>query len=519
MNSNNIRKIAIVGGGTAGWMSAAALSHATRGKTCEIALIESADIGIVGVGEATIPPIINFIKHLGIDETEFIQATQGSIKLGIKFQDWYRQDHSFWHPFGDIGVTIDDKLFFPYWLKARQLGDTTPYTAYSPAAVMGDANRFYPPYKAAKDSFLAAASYAYHFDAALVARFMRRYAEARGVKRIEDNVIDVALRENGFIDKLTLEKHPAVEADLYLDCTGFRALLIGKILQVPYDDWIDYLPCDRAVAMPTANTGQLPPYTLSTAKNAGWVWRIPLQHRTGNGYVYCSRYCDDDEAVKTLHASVQGEPLAEPRLLRFTTGRRKEMWNKNCVAIGLSAGFLEPLESTAIQLILKGVRSLIELFPDKAFEAPLVREYNRLMNRDYENIRDFIVLHYCTTQRDDTAFWRWCREQMRIPESLQEKIDLFKSRGCLQWNPTDLFREPSWYSVFLGMGIEPRVYDPLIDSSDFSKVETVLKQVRTLMVQMADGLPLHAEYLRKHCPAPADPVVTAPWSKSSRQGG
>lgn len=504
MSCGGIRKIAIVGGGTAGWMSAAALSHATRGKLCDIILIESADIGTIGVGEATIPPIVHFINYLGVDEAEFMKATQASYKLGIKFKDWHQKGHSYWHPFGSIGVTIDGKPFFPYWLKARRKGDTTPFSAYSAAAVMGDAHRYYPPSRASANSFLAGASYAYHFDAALVAKFMRQYAEARGVIRIEDNVVDVGMSENGFIDKLKLKTHPAVEADLYIDCTGFRALLIGEALGVPYEDWTDYLPCDRAVAMPTAATDQWPPYTLSTAKDAGWTWRIPLQHRTGNGYVYCSKYCSDEEAVQTLRASVEGDPLTEPRLLRFTTGRRKQAWSKNCVAIGLSAGFLEPLESTAIQLILKGVRSLIELFPDRSSEAPLVNEYNRLLMRDYENIRDFIVLHYAVTRREDTPFWRWCRERMPVSDSLQEKIDLFRTRGYVQWNPTDLFREPSWYSVFVGMGVEPETYDPLIESSNFGQVEKILGQVRTAMVQMAEGLPRHEEYLRRYCPAPVD---------------
>lgn len=496
MVPERIEKIAILGGGTAGWIVAAALSHTL--KHCEITLIESEEIGTVGVGEATIPPILNFLNYLGIQEQEFMAFTEATYKLGIKFQDWKALGAEYWHPFGNVGVNIDNKPFFPYWLKSFLRGNTSAYSDYCPAAVMAQNNKFYPFTKAPKESFLASTSYAYHFDAGLVAKFLRKYSENKGVNRIEGRVVDAVLDETGFIKKLLLDSKEEIFADLFIDCSGFKGLLIDKVLNSNYEDWSDFLPCDRAIAVPTSNTEKLSPYTVAHAREAGWTWQIPLMHRTGNGYVYASKFCSDEEARNTLLKVVKGNVLAEPRVLQFTTGRRKQMWKQNCISIGLSAGFIEPLESTAIQLIIKGVRTLIELFPMKDCNPALVKEYNRLLNTDYENIRDFVVLHYCMTKRTDTPFWQWCADGMRIPESLKDKMTLYKTQGHLQWNPLDLFREPSWHAVFLGMGLYPNYYDSKLDGLDFHKVEDILKQLKGLMYEMASGLPDHQNYLKEN---------------------
>lgn len=503
MNMDAIQKIAIVGGGTSGWMAAATLARALQGTAVSIELVESPDVDIIGVGEATIPPILNFIRFLEIDENDFIRHTQGSIKLGIKFKDWRRIGETYMHPFGSVGVRIDGNSFYPCWLKAKMNGDPSAYTDYSPAAAMADANAFFPPSKAAQDSFLAGASYALHFDAVRVGRYLRDYARARGVARIEDHVVKVALREDGFIGELGLKSGGKIRADLYIDCTGFKGLLIEDALKSGYDDWSRYLPVDRAIAMPTANAGPIAPYTLATAREHGWTWKIPLQHRTGNGYVYCSRYCSDDAARATLLGAAEGRVLQEPRIIPFVTGKRKRIWLKNCVALGLAAGFLEPLESTAIHLVTQGIRLLVQLFPDRRCDERLVREYNRRMDAEYLAVRDFIILHYCTTGREDTPFWRLMKE-MEIPDSLRERIELFKAGGVLYHDPHPLFEAPSWYSIFEGMGIRPVRYDPLVDKTEPGKLQDVLLQVRNLMRHMAGGLPSHEEYLRKYCPAPRE---------------
>lgn len=501
MSADPIQRIAIIGGGTAGWMAAAALARTLKGQAVRIELVESADVGTIGVGESTIPPIIKFLQFLEIDEKDFIQQTQASFKLAIKFKDWRRIGESYLHPFGIIGVTIDGNPFYPCWLRARLNGDTSEFTDYSPAAVMAEENKFFPPSKAPKESFLAGASYALHFDALLVAKYLRKYAESRGVVRYEDHVVNVSMRENGFIGELDLKSGRKIQADFYIDCTGFKGLLIEEALNTGYEDWRHYLPCDRAVAMPTENTGVTVPYTQATARDHGWTWRIPLQHRTGNGYVYCSEYCGDEQARDILMRAVDGKPLTEPRIIPFVTGKRKRIWNKNCLSLGLASGFLEPLESTTIHLVTQGIRLLIQLFPDRQCDEVLIREYNRRMDNEYLGVRDFIILHYCTTGREDTPFWRRCRT-MEIPDSLREKIELFRARGVLYHDPKQLFEAPSWYCIFEGMGVRPGKYDPLADKTQPGQLQDVLRQVRNLMKQMSGGLPSHDEYLRKHCPAP-----------------
>jgi tryptophan 7-halogenase len=343
---------------------------------------------------------------------------------------------------------------------------------------------------------LSDASYAWHFDANLVARYMRRYATTRGVTRVEGKVVDVIKGENGNISGLRLATGVACEGDFFIDCSGFESLILGKALKVPFLGWSNFLPCDRAAACPTENTGALVPYTESTARDSGWTWRIPLQHRTGNGYVYASEFCDEQKAIDTLTRSVKGKLLAEPRVLKFTTGRRDRTWEKNCIALGLSAGFLEPLESTAIHLVMKGVRTFVELLPSHLNQQSLANEYNRIMNKLYEDIRDFIVLHYCTTERSDSEFWRWCK-QMPIPDGLQNKIELFRETGRLFHNPDDLFKAPSWHAVFHGMGVVPKSYDPFVDGIDYEEISRILPQVKQLMHQMASGLPSHSDYLKR----------------------
>lgn len=490
-----LRKIVIMGGGTAGWLAAAAMAKTFGSKPVDIQLVEAADIGTIGVGEATIPPIVNFIRFLEIDERDFLAKTSATYKLAIRFDDWREIGEKYYHPFGSIGVSVDGKPFHGCWLKSCSMDKEVRYTDYSPAAVMCEHDRFYFPQAASKDSFLAGASYAWHFDASLVAAYMRSYAEARGVCRKEGRVVDVRLKDNGFIDRLVLHSGDELEADFFIDCSGFAGELIEKKLHAGYESWQEFLPCDRALAVPSENPSILSPYTRAHARDAGWTWQIPLQHRTGNGYVYAGQFCSDQQAYDTLMQALPGRPLAEPRLIPFVTGHRKKMWHKNCLALGLAAGFIEPLESTAIHLVMKGIRTFIELLPNQHCHEPLAREYNRIMLDLYRDIRDFVVLHYCTTRRTDSPFWLWCKT-MTIPDSLKEKIELYCVQGTLYHNPDSLFKAPSWYSVFEGMGVRPLGYDPLIDQIDSDELMRVLKQVRGLMQGMAQGLPLHQQFLQ-----------------------
>jgi tryptophan 7-halogenase len=492
-----IKKIIILGGGTAGWITAAALIHILKKDFCSIELIESKDIPTIGVGEATIGSIINYINALGIDEADFIRETQSTYKLGIQFNDWLQIGEGYFHPFGSAGVNINGLPFFPFWLKAKQLGHPANFTDFSPSAVMAQHNRFYHHQKAPKESFLAGSSYALHVDANLVGKYLRTHATSKGVKRTEATVESVVQNDNGFIESLRLTDGTKVEGDFFIDCSGFNSLLIEKTLNAGFEDWQKYLPCNRAVAVPTTNTDALTPYTIATARRSGWTWKIPLQSRTGNGYVYSDMFDSDANAIELLRDVVSGELLTEPRTLKFITGHRKSIWLKNCVAIGLSSGFVEPLESTAIHLIMKGARTFLELFPDMDCDPQLAREYNRIMTKEYENIRDFIVLHYCVTKRTDTEFWRWCQNEMLIPDSLKEKIELFQTQGKLYRNPEDLFKDPSWYSVFEGMGIRPTKYDRLVDLTPPDQILSVMDQVSSLMQQMALGLPEHSDYIKK----------------------
>jgi tryptophan halogenase len=495
-----LKKIVIVGGGSAGWIAAAILGHHLKGKFCEVELVESDDIGTIGVGESTIPPFMTLLRNLGINEQEFIQATQASFKLGIRFKYWHRKEESYFHPFGAIGGNIEAHDFYHCWLKAKQQGHSAGLQEFAPCSAMADQGKFFLPHKAQKTP-IAKASYALHLDAKLAAEYLRRYAEALGVIRTEGMVTDVCQKECGDIEKIILKSGKAVGGDFFIDCTGFRALLIEKTLDVGYEDWTNFLPCDRAIAVQTESHGATVPYTIATARDAGWTWRIPLQHRTGNGYVYSSKFCSDEEARETLLKNIDGPMINDPRVIPFTTGIRKQVWHRNCLSLGLASGFIEPLESTAIHLVVRGMDFFVRFFPDMEHDPILIDEYNRRMSQDYEEIRDFIVLHYCTTERDDTPFWSWCKN-MDIPASLRERIELFKARAVLRDGVDELFKEDSWYSVFEGMGVRPKKYNPMVDRVNYQMIDGTLNGAPGILNEMVKTLPSHDEFLREFCPAP-----------------
>lgn len=496
---SSLKSIAIVGGGSAGWMTAAALSHAV-GRSCKITLIESEAIGTVGVGEATIPPIRNFNQRLGIDEATFVSETQGSYKLGIEFVDWGRKGHSYFHPFGQYGAEFDSVPFYHHWMREYLDGRVEgPIDDFSMCWAMAKAGKFTHP-SADRRLIQSTFDYAYHFDAGLYAAFLRRFAEDRGVTRVEGRVVDVSLRgEDGFIEAITLESGTRVEGEFFIDCSGFRGLLIEEALHAGYDNWQAWLPCDRAVAVPSER-GDFTPYTRSTAREAGWQWRIPLQHRTGNGYVHCSAFISEDDAAATLLANLDAKPLADPRPLRFVTGKRREFWKKNCVAIGLSAGFMEPLESTSLHLIQYGILRLIALLPDNTMSPLLAREYNAQTAKEYELIRDFLILHYKATQRDDSELWRYCAA-MPIPDSLQYKIDHFRRHGMLVADGQELFANPSWIAVYLGQGIIPQQAPALARMRQDVPVGERLSQIRQAMDQAVAAMPGHGDFIARHCAA------------------
>ena len=520
MTDSKDRQVAIIGGGTAGWMTAAALARFLPRGT-RITLVESDAIGTVGVGEATIPQIRLFNQSLGIDEATFVRATQGSFKLGIEFVDWSGPGSRYIHAFGSIGRGLGLVPFHHYWLRARaeSLGTDTPVGsgetpslwAYSPSAGAAAADRFAPdPGRADLPSGL---SWAYQFDAGLYAAFLRRYAEDRGVVRIEGQVAHVALDgESQAITVVTLDDGRTVSADLYIDCSGFRGLLIEQALQAGYDDWSHLLPCDRALAVPTASTTPLSPYTRATARTAGWQWRIPLQHRTGNGLVYASAFLDDGAAQDLLLGNLDAAQLAEPRPLRFTTGKRRHAWIGNCVAIGLAAGFMEPLESTSIHLIQSAIARLIALFPAAAPNPVDIAEYNRQTDREWLAVRDFLVLHYRLNGRDE-PLWRACREAP-IPDRLAHRIELFRSNGRIFREDDELFTEVAWLQVMLGQGVVPAGYHPLADGLSQSDLAEFLSLARTHAEQVVARMPSHAVFIAAHCAA-SPFSATSPFPKAA----
>jgi tryptophan 7-halogenase len=492
-------RIVIVGGGTAGWMTAAALSNFLE-TGFDIQLIESDDIGTVGVGEATIPMLNLFHASLGIDEDAFVRATQGTFKLGIEFVDWLRPGERYLHAFGDIGRDVGLMPFQHLWSRAHRLGKAKTLGAYSlntVAALAGKMQR--GPARTAKA--LPDMPHAFHFDAGLYARFLRRFAEARGTVRTEGKVVASALHsESGNITTVALENGLQIEGDFFIDCSGFRGLLIEEALHAGYEDWTHWLPCDRAWAVPCENGGGFTPYTRSTARSAGWQWRIPLQHRIGNGYVYSSAHISDDEAVSTLLANLDGKPLAEPRPLRFKTGKRKQVWKRNCLAIGLSSGFMEPLESTSIYLIQSAISRLLKMLPGKNLSQTMVAEFNRQHDFEVERIRDFLILHYKATARDDTAFWRQCRD-MAIPASLAEKIALFKEDGHIFREHEELFTEVGWMQVMIGQGILPSGNHPLADQISNEDLADYMDMIETLNAREAAQMMTHQDFIAAHCAA------------------
>jgi tryptophan halogenase len=496
-----IRNIVIVGGGTAGWMTAASFAKHLEKLNCNIRLIESEQIGTVGVGEATIPPIIDFIRLLGINENEIVREVKGTFKLGIAYSDWTRPGDFFFHPFGPTGFGMGPISFPAYWLKMFLEGRASRLEEYSIQCVAAAANKFMRPVHA-PNTPLNKITYALHFDASLFARYLRGFSEARGVVRTEGKVKQVTLRpDDGFIASVTLEIGETIAGDLFIDCSGFRGLLIEDALKTGYQDWTKWLPCDRALAVPTQNAGPPASFTQVTAREAGWQWRIPLQHRTGNGHVYCSAFVSDEKAREILLSNLKGKALAEPLPLRFTTGRRNKAWNKNCVALGLASGFLEPLESTSIHLIQRGIAMLLKFFPDRNFEPADIDRYNKIFEFEFGRVRDFLLLHYTHTERPG-AFWEHCRN-IPLTDSLQEKIDLFKSHGRILREDTELFPAQSWLYVMIGQAIRPRGYEPTVDTIDDAAIEANLNDIRAVVKKCVEAMPSHQDFITQNCAAPA----------------
>lgn len=493
--SGRIETVVIVGGGTAGWITAALLVK-VLGRPLTIRLVESEEIGTVGVGEATIPPILTLNRALGLDETDFLHATKGTIKLGIEFQHWGRPGDSFMHAFGTIGKDFPFCSFHHFWVRGRIEGRQDALWDYSLACRAAKRNRF-ARLERIDGGRLPGLVYAYHFDASLYAAYLRRFAEHLGVERIEGRIESAHLDDrSGFIESVRLADGRAVAGDLFVDCSGFRGLLIGETLAVGYEDWTHWLPCDRAVAVPCESVRPLTPYTRSIAHAAGWQWRIPLSHRIGNGLVYSSRHLSDDEAVARLMANLDGPALGEPRPLRFRTGRRERQWHRNCVSIGLASGFLEPLESTSIHMIQSGVIRLIKHFPHAGINPTEVDEYNRQSQLEWEYIRDFIILHYHLNHRDDSDFWRDCRN-MAVPDSLVRRMELFRDTGKVFREQDELFTEVAWQQVMIGQGLVPRDYHPLVDALSRKELDEFLDNVRDIIGEAVAALPDHEQYLAR----------------------
>jgi tryptophan halogenase len=503
VNDARLKSIVIVGGGTAGWMAAAALAR-TLESSVGIRLIESDDIGTVGVGEATVPHLRAFNDTLRIDEADFVRAVRGTFKLGIEFVDWGSLGSRYIHGFGTIGHDYRGLPFHQYWLKlhaqrkAQDLGEYSLNTAAAPRGKFMTGASDVPA-----GSPLARVAYAYHFDAGLYAHYLRRHAEARGVKRIEGEIVDVTLRgTDGFIESVTLKSGQKIAGELFIDCSGFRGLLIEQALQAGYEDWSHWLPCDRAVAVPSEKTSAATPYTRSTARTAGWQWRIPLQHRTGNGHVYSSGHLSDEQAAATLLGNLDGRPLAEPRVLRFTAGRRRQMWQRNCVALGLAGGFLEPLESTSIYLIQSGIARLIQMLPDRHMSAVLQQRYNAEAQFEMERIRDFLILHYHATQRRDSEFWKYCAH-MSIPEPLADTLRLFRDSGRFYRNAEEMFALTSWVQVMIGQHLLPAGWHPLVDAVPDTELAQLGESVRAVVSSCVAAMPDHEQFIARCCQAPA----------------
>jgi tryptophan 7-halogenase len=496
-----IRRIVIAGGGTAGWMVAAGMSK-VLGKRLDIKLIESDEIGTVGVGEASIPTLIHFHQLLEINEQEFMAATSATFKLGVSFENWHARKEQYIHSFGLTGTDHWTAGFQHFWMKGRE------------RQLAGDYGNYCLELRAAQEGRFAhlpgnGMNYAYHLDATRYARFLRTFSERFGVQRIEGKIVSVTRDPaSGDIAALQLEGGSLVEGDLFIDCTGFRALLIGQEMGVPYEDWSKWLLCDGAVAVQTRSVDEGVPYTRAMAREAGWQWRIPLQHRVGNGIVFSSRYTSTEQARASLLANLEGEALTDARVIRFRPGQRRQAWKGNCVAIGLSSGFLEPIESTSIHLIQRGIVRLMQLFPNEGIRAADVEEYNRQAVQETEHIRDFIILHYKVTERDDTPFWRACRE-MEVPESLRHRIELFRESGRVFRMSNELFAENSWIQVMLGQGIMPRQHHPVADLMGDAELSAFLDSISAPIERTIAQLPPHHTYVERYCATPAEAPARA----------
>jgi tryptophan 7-halogenase len=496
-----IRHIVIVGGGTAGWMTAAALSRMLPAGH-RIVLVESDQIPTIGVGEATIPSIRAFNQLLALDENEFMRSTQATFKLGIEFVNWGREGDSYIHGFGQIGRDQTVARFYQYWLKMYQCGEADELGAFSINTLAPRHDKFMRPPKDMPNSPLSDIAYAFHFDAGLYARYLRGISEAQGVTRVEGRIAGTVLREaDGFIEAVVLEHGERIGGDLFIDCSGLAGLLIEQALHTGFEDWSHWLPADSAIAVPCAPGGGMSPYTRSTARKSGWQWRIPLQHRTGNGHVFSSKFMSADEAQAILMASLEGEALAEPRLIRFTTGKRTKAWNRNCVAIGLAGGFMEPLESTSIHMVQTAIMRLVSCFPDRAFAQADVEMFNAQSDEEYERIRDFLIMHYHLNERQGLPFWDYCRT-MAVPEAVRERIRLYQGHGRIMRKGDELFADASWLQVMHGQGLRANGYHPLVDQRSKEDIAAFLDAVRKTIAACVDAMPSHAEYIREMCRAP-----------------
>lgn len=492
MTTEKVQNVVVVGGGTAGWTAATSIAKLV-GANLNVSLVESDAIGTVGVGEATIPAFISLHRLLKIDEADFLANVQGTIKLGIQFENWRDVGDKYVHAFGFTGQGCWAAGFQHFWLKAKQLGFAEDYGRYSAELMAAKSNRF----GLLKEN---SPSYAYHIDATAYAGYLRKIAEKDGVKRIEGKIVDVNQSESGDIASVVLESGQVVEGDLFIDCTGFFSLLMGKTLETEFEDWTHWLPCDRAIAVQTSAVEDPIPYTRSIAHDSGWQWRIPLQTRVGNGLVYCSDFMSDDEARETLLNNIEGDVLTEPRVLRFTTGQRAKHWNRNCIALGLSSGFLEPLESTSIHLIQRGVIRLMQMFPYNGVVKADQDEFNRQMDTEFRFIRDFIIMHYHVNERTDSEFWTRCRE-MDIPESLQHRLNLFRDTGRVFQAEGDVFTEDSWTQVMLGQGIEPRSYHTIVDMMSDDELRQFMQVLRQRVDHVVGQLPSHQQFITQYCPS------------------
>ncbi len=501
MQDLKVRNIVIVGGGTAGWMVAAAMSRLISDDDIKVRLIESEAIGTVGVGEATIPHISYFNRLLGLDENEFVRKTNATFKLGIEFVNWGKLGDSYIHPFGDYGIPMEGVRFHHFWQRYNRMGKAPSIDKYCLQILAAEQGKFQRPDAKLQNSPLNSIVYAFQFDASLYAKFMRNFAESRGVIHTEGKITHATQdTENGHIQSVTLENGETYNGDLFVDCSGFRGLLIEHTLKTGYEDWSSLLPCDRAIARASCSTKPPPPYTRATAKKAGWQWRIPLQSRNGNGHVYCSEYMSDDEALDSLNNDLDGTPISEPNFIRFKTGIRKKTWNKNVVALGLAAGFLEPLESTSIHLIQTAIARLMACFPDKGFAQSNVDYFNQRTLLEYKQVRDFLILHYYVTERDDSPFWEYCKN-MAIPQTLRERIQAYKDNAKLYRHDNEIFGETSWFAVMHGQGLSPTSYHPMANNLPTEALSARMVQMERVTQSCLEQMPSHQNFIDKFCKA------------------